>query len=180
MNNLHKSVLNFKKWAKKYYPHRTEDNDNGQWELGSREFDEMCSRILKTIDALPRKKAGREQIDDILYGIARDSECCMLVRELLSYPRWYSLLCKKSLDTGYTNAKWQFAESLRDCPEEGTKKLIFKFLEAGDEYTERLALMSLACICPEKAEEYAVKFYERGKFEPDEYQKIWRSMCCTK
>lgn len=53
-------------------------------------------------------------IDDILFGIARYNECSHIVSELLKYSEWYSLLCKKSLTTDYINAKWQFAESLKD------------------------------------------------------------------
>ena len=56
------------------------------------------------------------------------------------------------------------------------KELIFDFLSTGDEYTERMALESLAFIEPEQAEKYAILFWDRenyaeGSYE-DEYQKI--------
>ena len=50
--------------------------------------------------------------------------------------------------------------------------MVFEFLETGDEYTERLALKSLAYLYPDEAEKYAIDFWNRNKFENDEYQKI--------
>ncbi len=94
----------------------------------------------------------------------------------MKYPEWYSLLCKKSLTINYINAKWQFAESLKDYNiQDGLHNLIFDFLNSGDEYTERLALKSLAYIYPDKAEKYAIEFWHRDKYKNDyeiEYQKI--------
>ena len=43
--SLHKSVCNFKNWAQENYPEWTEENDNGEWEVGSYEFVEMCINI---------------------------------------------------------------------------------------------------------------------------------------
>ena len=96
---------------------------------------------------------------------------------LIDYPAWYSVLCKKSLSTDYLNAKWQFAESLKNYRgHDNIKELIYEFINVDDEYTERLALMSLAYIYPEKAEKYAIEFWHREKYKntkyEDEYQKI--------
>lgn len=170
---LHKSVCSFKKWAQINYPEWNEENDNGEWEIGSYEFDEMCSNIFKIIENTSYQEATSQTIDDILFGIARDNECSRIVNTLLDYPEWYSVLCRQCLETTYTNAKWEFAESLKEYSgNDGLKELIFKFLDTGDEYTERLALMSLAYIYPDKAEKYAIDFWNRNKFENDEYQKI--------
>lgn len=171
--SLHESVCNFKKWAHNNYPQWSEEDDNGEWEPGSYEFKEMCSNILKIIEDTSCLEATDEMIDDILFGIARDNECGVIIDVLLDYPEWYSILCKKSLQTNYINAKWQFAENLKDYTgSDGLWETIFKFLDAGDEYTERLALMSLAHIYPDEAEKYAIDFWHRNKFENDEYQKI--------
>ena len=54
--------------------------------------------------------------------------------------------------------------------------MIFDFLQVDDEYTQRMALKSLAYIHPDKAEEYAIEFWWRDKYKDDafghEYQKI--------
>ena len=108
-------------------PQWSENHDNGEWEFGLYEFDEMCNIIFMIIGKISPKEVSEQMIDDILFGIARDNECNSIVRELLEYPEWYSLLCKKALSTDYINAKWQFAESLKDYNgREQVKELIFE------------------------------------------------------
>ena len=86
----------------------------------------------------------------------------------------FSLLATRSLDSKYINARWQFAKRVGevDC----CKKLVYEFIKSDDEYTSRMALQTMADISPDKAEEYAVLFWNRGKYEEgsyeDEYQKI--------
>ena len=54
--------------------------------------------------------------------------------------------------------------------------MIYEFIESNDEYTSRMALQTMAEIDAEHAEEYAVQFWNRGKYPfgsyEDEYQKI--------
>lgn len=173
---LHKSVIKFKKIADRVNPEWSEMNDNGEWEIDLDEFDKMCDIIFEIIETISYEDASEQMLDDILFGIARDNECSRIVYELLKYPDWYSVLCKKSLETDYINAKWQFAESLKDYKgQEKLHQLIFEFLNTDDEYTERLALKSLAHIYPDKAEKYAIEFWWRDKYMDDhgsEYQKI--------
>lgn len=174
---LHKKVNRFKHRANKDYPNWNERNDNGEWEIGLREFDEMCNFIFEIIENISCDKASEPMLDDILFGIARDNECGRIVQELIDYPQWYSILCRKSLMTDYVNAKWQFAGSLKDYKgQDNLHELIYEFLNVDDEYTERLALKSLAYIYPDKAEKYAIEFWWRDKYRDkvyeDEYQKI--------
>lgn len=136
----------------------------------------MYHQILKTIQNVPYDKASDRMLNDILYGIARDNECGMIIEYLEDFPEWYSVLCRKCLNTGYTNAKWQFAESLRNYQgDDGLQDVVFQFLDSGDEYTERLALKTLATLFPQKTEKYAIEFWNREKFinhKGYEYQKI--------
>lgn len=174
---LHKNVIKFKKKADKIHPQWNEMHDNGEWEIGLYEFDEMCNTIFEIIEKISYEEASEQMLDDILFGIARDNEGSLIVCKLLEYFGWYSLLCKKSLETDYINAKWQFAESLKDYNgKDDIKDLIFDFLQVDDEYTQRLALKSLAYIYPDKAEEYAIEFWHRDKYKDNayasEYQKI--------
>ena len=54
--------------------------------------------------------------------------------------------------------------------------MIFEFLAVDYEYTERMALKSLAAIDPQQAEKYAVDCWNRGKYAEGtyeiEYQRI--------
>ncbi len=174
---LHKKINKFKRRARKAYPNWSESNDNGEWELDFSEFNEMYDVIIEIIENTSCENASEQMLDDILFGIARDNEGSLIVNKLINYPDWYSLLCRKSLSTVYINAKWQFAETLKDY--KGSDKLsdlVFDFLSVDDEYTERMALRSLAYIYPDEAEKYAIDFWHRNKYAygsyEDEYQKI--------
>lgn len=162
----------FQAWARKHHPEITEYNDNGEW-CFCPEFEAMCSDALRVIEHISAEQASEQMIDDLLYAIARDNECSVLVTELEAYSDWFSLLCRHSLRTNYVNAKWQFAGHL--CHYQGNDDLpasVYDFLDSGDEYTERLALKALADLYPDCAEPYAIAFWERNKYEYDEYQKI--------
>lgn len=169
---LHSSVERFKNYQKKIFPDITEDNDNGEWVFGF-EFDDIRNAYLQVINSIPSNQATDVLVDDLLYIIARDNECSSLMVDTLRHPEWFSLLCKSCLQTQYTNAKWQFAEHLHEYRDGNEiRDLIFSFLETGDEYTERMALQSLSEIYPEHIERYAVSFWDRQKYDADEYQKM--------
>lgn len=170
-SKLHTKVNHFRCWAKTKYPQITEENDNGEWCFCT-EFEEMIAEAIAFIEENATEKATQENIDDLLYVIARDNECSTIMTALEQHSEWFSLLCRCSLDTDYINAKWQFVEHLSDYQgEDNLQELVFTFLDIGDEYTERLALKALADIYPEKAEKYAIDFWNRKKYD-DEYQKI--------
>ena len=173
---LHKKVQRFKKWAQTNYPERTEDNDNGEWCFCTR-FDEMYSAAVDMIKNYPASAADEQIIDDLLYAIARDNEAEIIIGILEDYNDWFALLCRACLSTPYTNAKWQFAKGLKNYTgNDDLKNMIFDFLAVDYEYTERMALKSLAFIDPQQAEKYAVDFWNRGKYAEGtyeiEYQRI--------
>ena len=177
INLLYEKVDIFKSWAKQNYPEKTEEDDNGEWEIGG-PLDDMVDAVLMVFKNIKCDNATEKLISDILYVIARDNECEIVISELLRYEEWFLLLCRECLDYEYTNAKWQFAKYLADYSklEGDSKELIFRFVESDDEYTSRMALKTLGKLYPDKAEEYAVRFWERNKYEEgsyeQEYQKI--------
>ncbi len=173
INTLHKLVKKFKRFQKRYYPQITEENDNGEWEIGYKLWDEMNNAYLAIIEKYQAKCIKKNLLNDMLYVIARDSECSNLLIETLEYPEWFEILCRHCIKTNYYNAKWQFAEQLGSYKKESDViELLFCFIESGDEYTERMALKSLCEHYPRQAEKYAVKFWERNIYSADEYQKM--------
>ncbi len=168
---LHKRVADFKCFQREYYPEVTEENDNGEWEIGYRQWDEMNDAYLKMIENEIPACVGKELIDDLLYVIARDNECSHLLIQTLQYPQWFEILCRHSVETEYYNARWQFAEQIGKYKgESDIKNLLFSFIESGDEYTERMALQSLCEHFPKQAEEYAVKFWDKNG--GDQFEKL--------
>lgn len=172
---LYKEIELFKKWANKHYSECNEEHDNGEWELGvNSHYDEMVSAAREVITSIDFEDADENLIDAMLFVVARDNESEILADELLKHEGWFSLLATRSLDSKYINARWQFAKRVGevDC----CKKLVYEFIKSDDEYTSRMALQTMADISPDKAEENAVLFWNRGKYEEgsyeDEYQKI--------
>ena len=70
---LHGAVAQFVKEADKKYPNWSERNDNGEWEIGLDKFDDMYKVILEIIEYTSCDEATEQMLDDILFGIARDS-----------------------------------------------------------------------------------------------------------
>lgn len=125
---LHKCIAKFIKRANKDYPDWSESRDNGEWEIDLNEFDDMCDVIFDIIKTTSCDEASKQMLDDILFGIARDNEGSLIVGMLLKYPEWYVCLCRKVLSTDYINAKWQFAETLKDYNgKDEIRELIFDF-----------------------------------------------------
>lgn len=102
---LHQRVMEFKQFQKKNYPKMTEENDNGEWEIGYRQWDEMNCAYLNIIEKYTPESIKEELIDDMLYVIARDSECSNLIIQTLQYSQWFEILCKRSIATNYYNAR---------------------------------------------------------------------------
>lgn len=172
IKKLHRSVKAVKKYQRKNYPDITEENDNGEWAF-FKEFDKMCSAYLSIVKNYDSQIATKPLINDMLYAIARDNEASIIIKETIKYPTWFELLCKECIGTEYINTQWQFAEQLGNYHSESdAANLLFRFIESGNEYTERMALQSLCEHFPKEAEKYAVKFWNREIYEADEYQKI--------
>lgn len=55
---LHKKAVRFRKKADKDYPNWSEKNDNGEWEIGLCEFDEMCNTIFEIIEKISYEEAS--------------------------------------------------------------------------------------------------------------------------
>lgn len=156
-------VKNFKRWAEKNYPDITEENDNGEWVFCD-EFDEMIGFSLKILENIEAEDATPQLIDNLLFCIARDNDCLILINNLENYPQWFSVLCKASFKTNYINAKWQFAEYLgKYNGDDNLQECIFEFLEIDDEYTQRMALSTLVSLYPNKVEEYVEKHWDKSK-----------------
>lgn len=176
MEELYSEIELFSKWAETYYPEWSEKNDNGEWELGmDSHFYEMCDAAVNVINEHESSKADEKTIDSLLFVIARDNECEVIIKELTLHKDWFELLAKKCIGSKYVNAEWQFAKYLGKC-KKCNQNLIFVFIESDYEYTSRMALNTMADLKPDHAEEYAIRFWNRGKYPEgsyeDEYQKI--------
>ncbi|MBR4163171.1 MAG: hypothetical protein IKR11_06585 [Solobacterium sp.] len=60
---LHLTVERFKIWADQNFPEYNEDHDNGEWEIGSDEFDAMRDAALTVIRTNVPEETSPEAID---------------------------------------------------------------------------------------------------------------------
>ena len=172
---LYREIKAFTLWADNNFPMWDEEHDNGEWEIGTdNHFDEMVSAAGEVISNTDFADADEGLIDAMLFVVARDNESEILADELLKHEGWFTLLAKSSLGSKYVNAQWQFAKRIGEIEE--CKTLVYDFIKSDHEYTSRMALDTMADIYQDKAEEYAVLFWDRGKYPEgsyeDEYQKI--------
>lgn len=172
---LKAEVKKYKKWLSKYYPEIDENNDNGET-IGPN-FDAMISSATEYIEETKPYDTSDEDIDAILYCMARDNESEVLADCLSEQYEWFSKLAEVCIKTNYTTAKWQLAKRLPKYKnDDKIANLIYDYIKIDDEYTQRMSLFSLAEIYPDAAEKYAVDFWKRDKYKGDsyseEYQKI--------
>ena len=59
--------------ADKKYPNWSERNDNGEWGIGLDKFDDMYKVILEIIEYTSCDEATEQMLDDILFGIDKNS-----------------------------------------------------------------------------------------------------------
>ena len=89
--NLYGEIRSFKRWAEKYYPDRDEENDNGEWEIGTdNHFDEMVDAALKVIENINSSDAGEDLIEalHVLYSIGSDKLAEYREKALVSPYKW--------------------------------------------------------------------------------------------
>lgn len=56
MEELYREIEIFSKWAETYYPKWSENNDNGEWEMGTdSHFYEMCDAAVNVINEYESK-----------------------------------------------------------------------------------------------------------------------------
>lgn len=172
---LNKEVRIYKKWVYKHYSEMTEDTDNGEYLAPS--FDRMRESAISFVKNVELKDITEKDLDSILYCVARDNECECLADLISSQKEWFKYLIERCIDSIYTTAKWQLVKRLSVYKDDSSiTDWIFKYINVDDEYTQRMSLSVLSEIDHRKAEQYAIKFWERDKYKGDayceEYQKI--------
>ncbi len=162
MQTLLTEIENFKTWANSKKIRK--DRSYG-WECCYLEWDAIYGAFKNMLN----QPLAHEQVPELLYIIARDEESEYIMEELAHHKEWFELLCSYAINSCETNARWLFAKHLAEfSDEEFAKDLIISFLNDDDEYTTRMAIVSLAKISPELVEEYA----EKAWCTNHEYQRI--------
>ena len=113
-------------------------------------------------------------LDEMVYLIARANEAEGFIQETTSHPQWFECLCRRAAASNESEAKWQFAAYLPECPcSQEIKDMILDFAKDPNEYVSRRALLAMPALRPDCVEQFAPLFWERNCYplELQEYQR---------
>lgn len=175
VEELLQNINEFRAWQEARLTGQSAYEDSGEWETWYGGWPKINTAFSKVLQETEPETADKHLLDEMIYIIARDNECELLMEELAAHPKWFGLLCQHSLRTDEVDARWQFAVYLPRCecgPE--IKELILTFVEDPDEYVCRRALLAMQFIYPDKAAHYAELFWNRDLYDPilQEYQRM--------
>ena len=155
---LLEQAIKFHQWQEATYPGKTSEELGGEWEVD-----------------YPYETADSVLLDEMVYRIARDNEAEGFIQETTSHPQWFERLCRRAAASNESEAKWQFAAYLPECPcSQEVKDMILDFAKDPNEYVSRRALLAMPALRPDCVEQFAPLFWERNCYslELQEYQRI--------
>ncbi len=180
MADLMAEVGRFRTWAGSDPPatrsrEQTLYHADGEWECDYPHWPELYAAVMEHVAASPPEVWSDEQLQAVLYALARDNEGERLGEEIrLHHPTTLIALAKAALLDGEFEARWQLADQLgqleRDLGE--VERLLLTLVRDEDEYVRRCALKSLARIDSPSAEQLALEAWHK----PDEHQEWARMM----
>lgn len=164
--SLRNEVNKFRVWALGY----PAQERSGEWECDYPGWSALHAETLLFIAATPFANWSTEEINDVLYAVARDNEIEYLAKVIAKSPDLLLALSKASIDSSEPDAKWQLAVQLGQQPPsvEAAEKLLLKLVNDEDEYVSRRALLSLGAIQSSSAVSLAKRAWTTGH----EYQRI--------
>ncbi len=166
MDTLLEEIQTFKKWADHYpiYQRSGEwECDYGNWAIIYTEFEKFSNMNIWNGEMLTE-----QQIDNLLYIIARDNECEHLVEVLLENLRLARHLAQHAVKTSHSDAKWQLAKCISAIPDMAIDELLYQLSFDRSYYVQRICMM-------ESAKRQSVWTKEMIEFSwqtADEYQRI--------
>jgi hypothetical protein len=148
---------------------------DGEWECDYPHWPELYAAVIEHVAASPPEVWLDEQLQAVLYALARDNEDEHLGEEIrLRHPTTLIALAKTALLGGEFDARWQLADQLGHLDHHlgDVEGLLLAFVRDEDEYVRRRALKSLARIGSPSAEQLALEAWDRL----DEHQEWARMM----
>lgn len=156
-------VNDFWEWSK-FQKHEYEwETEYDNWAIINTIFAEL-------VETTEHSHWSRKTINNLLYSIARDHECTILINKLCEKPISFLFLAQEGLFYADIDVRWQLAHYLTKIHESYSEaeELIYKFSDDSDEYVRRRALLALGYIKSKYAEEKALMAWNTNL----EYQRI--------
>ena len=106
MEELLRTINEFRAWQAARFPGRNPREISGEWETWYEGWSEINTAFRKVLQETEPEATDKHLLDEMIYIIARDNECELLMEDLIEYPEWFSALCQHSLSTEEADAKW--------------------------------------------------------------------------
>ena len=172
---LLEQAIKFHQWQEATYPGKTSEELGGEWEVDYPYWNDTYSAFCQVLTQMDTETADSVLLDEMVYLIARDNETEGFIQETTSHPQWFERLCRRAAASNESEAKWQFAAYLPECPcSQEVKDMILDFAKDPNEYVSRRALLAMPALRPDCVEQFAPLFWERNCYflELQEYQRI--------
>ena len=172
---LLEQAIKFHQWQEATYPGKTSEELGGEWEVDYPYWNDTYSAFCHVLTQMDAETADSVLLDEMVYLIARDNEAEGFIQETTSHPQWFERLCRRAAASNESEAKWQFAAYLPECPcSQEVKDMILNFAKDPNEYVSRRALLAMPALRPDCVEQFAPLFWERNCYSPElqEYQRI--------
>ncbi|MGH8081377.1 MAG: HEAT repeat domain-containing protein [Lysobacter sp.] len=168
MPDLTLETTRFREWAA-----AESKAEEGQWECDYNDWPAWHQAVLACVAECAALVWAEEDIEHVLYAIARDNDTQYLAREIrLRYPDALRFLSRAALAKGEAQSRWQLAIELGAmAPDDEIEGLLLAFATDEDEYVRRHAIRSLTATGSRAAEELAWASWHR----PDDQQE-WARM----
>ncbi len=159
-------VERFKMWASTIPVYES----STEWECDYPKWPALYSAVFDILNT-SYVHWSEKVIKDILYAVARDNECNIIIEKIGDNKALLLFLAQYARNSEEKDAKWQFAEALGELPEdcrEMAEVSLLILVKDQDEYVSRRALIALGRINSSQAEVFAERAWNSGL----EYQKI--------
>ena len=173
MTKIFAEIEKFKKWAEAYSD-IPQDERGGEWECDYSDWPIIWTEFETFLNDSHYSNWTDEEINNVLYIIARDNECNSIIELLSEKPKTLEFIAKEGLNFDSHDTKWQIVEMLYKLENKSdAEQLVEKYLKQDIEYVSRMAIKTLGRLKSNLTEKYCEKAWEWNKNDPmSEYQRM--------
>ena len=113
---LLEQAIKFHQWQEDTYPEKTAEEIGSMWEVDYPYWNDTYRAFCHVLTQMDAETADSVLLDEMVYLIARDNEAEGFIQETTSHPQWFERLCRRAAASNESEAKWQFAAYLPECP----------------------------------------------------------------
>src|SRR6266545_7860825 len=140
MSALAREIAKFRRWADAAGSH---PGCSGEWECGYPAFQELYAAVATFLESAADRALGRDELELLLYALARDNEDEHILETMERYPRVAMQAAETALSHPDTDARWQAAVLLGRIGTPQATSLLRRFLGDDAEYVRRRAGFAL-------------------------------------